>query len=180
MSMALNNRALGASLATKRGRAFEEILEEHCETLEKTGRAKIHKVDPPSKVVGRGPKAKVIYQANPFLDFVGSWTERDNRSIMLEAKSTAEHRLAIDTKKGGLTTAQIDSMRLWARAGTITALLWFRSDLQEMKVVNFETIDFAVACGNRSLRWDDFQPCTRGGSPFLRFDFLAELDRLNG
>lgn len=167
-------RATAASLATKRGKAFEETITSHCEAYRAQGRAKIHKVDPPSRVVGRGADAQVIYQENPFLDFVGTWTESGNRAIMLEAKSTAKHRLAIDTRKGGLTRDQITAMRDWARAGTVTALLWHRSDLQEIKVVGLETIDWAVANGARSLRWADFQPCLRGQG-YIRFDFLAEL-----
>jgi hypothetical protein len=172
MSMALTNRSIGAALATKRGKDFEDIMASHCLEFEKRGRAKIHKVDPPSKVIGKG---KVVYQANPFLDFIGTWTESGNRSLMLEAKSTSDHLLPIDTKKGGLTTKQIDHMRDWARAGTVTAVVWFRSDLRELKVVNFETIDYALAFGHRSMRWEDQPRCIRGTTPWLRFDILAEM-----
>lgn len=172
------SRSAASSLATKRGREFESILARICDCYRQSARAKIHKVDPPSKVVGRGSSARIIYGENPFLDFIGTWSERGNRSLMLEAKSTSKHLLAIDTKKGGLTRNQITSMISWRKAGTVTALLWYRSDLREVKVITLETIEFAVENGARSLRWEDFSKCSKGRDARVPFDFLTELDSI--
>ena len=87
------SRSAASALATKRGKEFEDILARICDCYRQSGRAKIHKVDPPSKMVGRGPGARIIYGVNPFLDFIGTWSERGNRSLMMEAKSTSNHRL---------------------------------------------------------------------------------------
>ena len=169
------SKSAASSLATKRGKEFEELLERICHCYWQAGRAKIHKVDPPTKVLGKG---RIIHLANPFLDFIGTWTERGNRSLMLEAKSTAKHLLAIDTKKGGLTRDQITAMTSWRKAGTVTALLWYRSDLREMKVITLETIEYAVNNGDRSMKWESFPKCSQGRDARVTFDFLSELDSI--
>jgi penicillin-binding protein-related factor A (putative recombinase) len=165
-------RTTGGKKARDNGSAAENLILSHCEAYLVQGRAKLEKVDPPTKVVNFGGKPKVIYQKNPFLDLVGTWTEKQGRALFLEVKSTTSKRLPI-SRDNGLTKVQIKHLREWRDAGAITALLWVHDGA--LKVISTETIDFAESCGNPSIPWSDFPLCRAGNSPFLRFDFLAEI-----
>ena len=101
-----------------RGKEFEEQVEKVLLQYQIAGVLRARKVDPPTRwVMGR-----LIPQANPFLDFVGVWTERAGRSVFFEAKETAEPRLAIGGN--GITATQRDSLVLWGLAGAVTFVLW--------------------------------------------------------
>jgi hypothetical protein len=115
---------------------------------------------------------KIIYLTNPFLDLVGAWTEKGGRACFLEVKSTVGQRLPIN-RSNGVTPKQLEALRDWRKAGAVTGVLWVRG--KDLKVITLETIEFAEACGHASLPWRDFPLCRRGNSPFLRFDFLAEI-----
>lgn len=166
-----SNRSIGASKARAAGNAFETLLEMIHDAYKEAGRAHIEKVDPPTKVVGKG---KVIYLANPFLDYVGSWKHRNGRMIVMEAKSTQKHRLQLGNEKGGLTANQIKAMGQWHYSGALTGLLWWHDN--QIKVISFETINHALMTGAKSLRWGDYPPCRRGPTANIQWDWLAELE----
>lgn len=168
-------RVAGGRRAKENGDAAEKLILDHCEEYRRQRRANLRKVDPPSKVVSFGGKPKIIYQANPFLDLVGVWTESAGRAVFLEVKSTEKHRLPV-SRPNGITGKQIESLQDWRDSGAVTGLIWVRCVPEPvLKVISLETIEFAEACGNASLPWDDFPVCRGGNSPFLRFDFLSEI-----
>lgn len=171
-----SKRAAGGKRARDNGESAESLILSHCDEYRREGRANLKKVDPPTKVVNFGGKPKVIFQENPFLDLVGAWTERAGRAIFLEVKSTTKRRLPI-ARPNGVTVKQLEALRDWNASGAVTGVLWVRMiDGQPvLKVISFETIDFAEDCGHASLPWDEFAICRKGNSPFLRFDFLTEI-----
>lgn len=79
---------------------------------------RIKKVEQPIRIFG----GRTIHLENPFLDFVGCWTERLGRSIFFEAKSTTKDRLQVGS--GGLSDKQLDSIHRWKVSGAVTFLLW--------------------------------------------------------
>lgn len=167
-----SKRVTGGKRARNNGNEAESLILALCEEYRAQGRANLKKVDPPSKVVKFGKETKIIYQANPFLDLVGTWTEKGGRACFLEVKSTVGERLSI-SRSNGVTPKQIESLRDWRDSGAVTGVLWVRA--KQLKVISLETIEFAIACGNVSLPWHNFPLCRAGRSPFLRVDFLAEL-----
>lgn len=103
-----------------RGKQFEKDLEEVFTFYEHRRLLVLRKVDPPTQFIGPG---KIIYKANPFLDFVGSWTERGGRMLVIEAKHTDNPKLDISSG-AGITTDQMHSLRRWHHAGAVAAVLW--------------------------------------------------------
>lgn len=165
-------RKAGGKRAKSNGDAAEELILALCESYRRQGRARLRKVDPPSRVVGRGNAKRIIYLENPFLDLVGVWSEKGGRALFLEVKSTKSPRLPI-ARKDGVTEKQIESLKNWRDSGAVTGVLWVRGC--DLKVITLETIEFAIACGHASLHWGGFPLCRSGNSPFLRYDFLAEI-----
>jgi len=167
---AATRRQAGGRKAKKAGDDSEGMVLGLCDEYLKQGRAKLEKVDPPTKVVGRPPR--IIYQRNPFLDLVGTWTEKQGRALFLEVKSTTSHRLPI-SRPNGLTKDQLGHLRAWSEAGATVALLWVHSG--GLKVITLETIEDAAGRENPSIPWGDFPLCRRGPLPSLRWDFLSEI-----
>jgi hypothetical protein len=165
-------RATGGKRARDNGNEAESLILGLCDEYRAQGRANLKKVDPPSKVVYKGGKPTIIYQANPFLDLVGPWTEKGGRACFLEVKSTAGQRLPI-ARPNGVTVKQLEALREWRESAAVTGVLWVHAN--DLKVITLETIEFAEGCGHASIPWRDFPLCRRGASPLLRFDFLAEL-----
>jgi penicillin-binding protein-related factor A (putative recombinase) len=108
------------------GKAFEEALTRTCEYYESRRLMRVRKVDPPTIVV----KGKVIMLKNPFLDFVGTWTECNGRAIMFEAKSTSKPVLPFGSS--GVSDAQLEAMRQWQAAGAIVFVLWQHGDMTRL------------------------------------------------
>lgn len=169
---ALTARREGGRRAKINGDDSETLILSLCAEYLKQGRARLEKVDPPSRVVGGGKFRRIIYLANPFLDLAGAWTEKDGRALFFEVKSTTKNRLPI-SRKNGVTEKQIAALVSWADAGATTALLWVHAG--GLKVISTATIEDACARGAPSIPWGDFPLCRRGTSPFLRWDFLSEL-----
>lgn len=141
------------------GHQFETDLLADCAQYQKAGVMRLKKVDNPIKTFGK----RVIHLKNPFLDFVGSWTERSGRMICIEAKASKGPKLPLGSK---LTTAQQDNLRLWERAGAVSFLIWnygsecriwtvamIEEEAKHRKHLKFEN-GIKVPVGDGFLRWD--------------------------
>jgi hypothetical protein len=153
------------------GTAFERQLETIFAAYLKQGRAKIEKVDPPTKVLGR----KVLFMPNPWLDFAGVWTERDGRTLLIEAKTTLKPTLELGGTHG-LTKAQWGNAMDWQRAGAMVLLLW-----EHKGEIRVTTPSMAMAdCreqDRKSLRWCDAHKLPQGIG-WVTFDPLTWAARL--
>jgi hypothetical protein len=166
----VTNSAKG-KLAKASGDALEAEIGLICEAYEKQGRAKIHKVDPPTRMVRQGRKVIAIPLKSPFVDWLGCWTENGKRMVHLESKNTGEPRLPI-LRDDGLKVSQYDNMVRWHRAGVITGVLWGHRG--QMKLISLPTIAAAIAAGHVSLKWRHHRLCSRGQG-LITWDFLTEL-----
>ena len=153
------------------GRAFENALEAIFTRYQSHNLLRLKKCEPPCKVIGFGPSRKVIFLPNPFLDFVGAWTERGGRWVALEAKSTSKPTLALNTDKG-LTVRQVDELRRWTIAGGATAVLW--EFCGEVRLVMPLTIAGTLA-RRKSLRWEESGKLVKPGLGLERWQILAAL-----
>lgn len=131
----------------------------------------LKKVDPPTKTIIQGGKPQTILLENPFLDFVGVWTERAGRLIVLEAKTTSEARLPMVT--GGLTQKQIDALRAWHNAGAAVGVIW------EFNLnwgwVSLPLIQKTLSGGRKSVPWEDAEIISQGECVLI--DFMRNLRR---
>lgn len=151
------------------GKAFEHELEFTCGAYARAGLATIKKVDPPTRIVGSGFRQKTIHLANPFLDYVGAWTERGGRALFIEGKSTSDHRLSIG-RDGGLTEAQVAALTAWRRAGAASFVLWqYQGRVVLLSCLN---VEIAIQEGKKSLAFDEGCPVPRGPAGMI-WDFLS-------
>lgn len=115
--------------ASNDGRPFEKEMEITAGGYHSRRKAVLKKVSPPTRIVfyrdeKTGEKRqRVIMLENPFLDFVGVWTERNGLALMIEAKSTSMHRLPFNGDKG-FHAGQWAAMKTWRLNGAATALVW--------------------------------------------------------
>jgi hypothetical protein len=92
---------------------------------QRTGAARIEKVDPPM-AFGRG---KIIAKKSPWLDFFGSW---NGSAITIEAKSRTmaptklpnDHWIRLRAKSNGMTDRQVDNLIAWGKSGAHSLILW--------------------------------------------------------
>jgi len=103
------------------GKPFETEITKTCAEYQSQGRLRMKKADPPVRVIGGGPYKRIIQLANPFLDLVGCWTERDGRAVFIECKSTQEPKLSLF---GNITENQYEAMHHWHHAGAVVFVLW--------------------------------------------------------
>jgi hypothetical protein len=148
------------------GRAFQKEIEITCGGYQSLRKATIRKVDPPTRLIGGGEKRRVMFLANPFLDFCGSWTERHGRALFFEAKSTATHRLRLGD--GGLTYTQQDVLRNWRHACAATFVLWQWSGRCCVFLPEMIPNDGGVT---KSLMFENGLPVPRGVGSII-WDFL--------
>lgn len=153
------------------GKDLQNTILRIARTYQDRNVCKIHKVDPPVRVVGFGAARKVIFMPNPFVDFIGSWTERGGRSIALEAKSTAKPTLPI-LQSGGITEAQYESLWSWRKSGAAVGVLWEYG--QEIRFAPLEALRAQLDAGVKHLKWDNATPVPRG-TGFCEFDFMQVL-----
>ena len=118
---------------------------------------------------------RVIYQPNPFLDFIGVWTALGGKPLFIEAKSTSGHRLSFGSG-GGFSEGQWSATHRWRSAGAACALVW---EFDE-RVVLFtpELLLVAQASGAKSLKHEDGLPVARGVGAIV-WDFLPVLEQAN-
>jgi len=176
------------------GKPFESEIERVLIQYQSAGILRMKKVDPPLRYIGPG---KVLHLANPFVDFVGCWTERGGRMIAMECKSTkrkpkpnretfAEPRLPLGEVfaeprlplgDGGLTERQVDALRHWSAAGAVAFLLWRHGDA-DTALIPWPAIRAVVAAGQRRhLLWSD-GVLVRRGLGFVTVDFVAEMRKV--
>jgi len=158
------------------GKQFESCVETVLRQYQSRGLFRARKVDPPARVLGTGAARRVIFQANPFLDYVGVWCERKGRAVFFEAKSTAEARLPFGGDHG-LTGAQIESMRHWHAHGAITFCLWEVRGVARVSLITLGNLDAARKDGMKSLTWNYAEEVPKG-TGFVVFDFLVILRKL--
>lgn len=160
-------------MARNLGTSFEQEIERSCGTYAMNRIAKIHKCDPPTKVIGK----KIIYIENPFPDFVGSWTEKNGRALVFEAKRTEKAMLAV-SERSGLKFDQLNQLDNWARGGAFAALLWQHKG--ETRAMTVPQIRRALReSGRKSLTWDQASILPRGNG-WVRYDFLLWARNLTG
>ncbi len=159
--------------ARNNGKTFEALLTRIFTAYEDRGIATLRKVDPPTRVVGKPPRQRVIYLENPFLDYVGV-QRATGRALFIEAKSTMEPRLEIGTEKTegrGLSLPQINNMERWNQAGAGVCVLWGYGDA--IRLVTLQQIHRS-AVTRRSVPWDDAWHIPQGPG-FIIYDFLPLL-----
>lgn len=156
------------------GRSFQKEIERTCGGYQSRRAATIRKVDPPTRLIGTGANRKVIFLANPFLDFVGTWTARHGRAIVLECKSTQTHRLPF-RRSGGLTDEQLGTIKTWRHAGAAVALLWRWNE--RVALFTPEQLVAFEAAAVKSLLHESGVLVPRGEGNVV-WDFLAVLERL--
>lgn len=155
------------------GRWLQDEITRICEHYAQRNTARIKKVDPPSRITGTGAKRRTIYMLNPFVDFIGAWTQRAGRAIAIEAKSTAEPSLPI-CQDGGITKNQWDLLNEWRRAGAAVGVLWgYRT---EIRFVPFEALRAQLNATPpvKHVKWEHATPIPQGLG-FCSFDFLVTL-----
>lgn len=151
------------------GRNLQEMIKASCEAYRSRGLGKIEQVIPPGRVVfdkNRPKVPKFIPQANPFLDFIGTYS---GRCVSIEAKSTKKHRLAIGGS-GGIRKKQCDAIIEWLNAGAITFVIW-EFEGKHLYVPGIEVIK-ALERGEKSLVAERFIPIPQGES-FCLIDFAS-------
>lgn len=156
------------------GTEFEEILHTQHDAYAARGVASLEKVTQPIKVFGPPGRQKVIHLANPFLDFVGVWKERDGRAIFLEAKVTSQPRLAL-ADDDGLKTHQLNALQRWHDAGAAVGLLWHHRG--RTRFFPLGTIWAARESGRKSLAWADGLDLEQDGD-LVFWDYMPILRRL--
>lgn len=153
------------------GRGFQKEIETTCGAYQSRRTATIRKVDPPTRVVGTGAARRVIFVANPWLDFAGSWTSKGGRAIFFEAKSTATHRLKLGD--GGLTETQVAALETWRHANAAAFVLWQWSG--RVALFTPAAVLAAISRGDRSLVHEDGRQVPRGIGSVV-WDFLPVAD----
>ncbi len=157
------------------GRSFQTRIETVLLQYQSKGLLRCKKVDPPVKVLGFGKARRVIFLRNPFLDYVGTWTESGGRAVFFEAKSTSEPRLPFGGG-AGVTADQLQVMKLWAQAGAAVFGLWeWRNNgVRFLTLHNFQAAD---SCGSKSIKWGSQESgaLVSAGTGFVLFDFLDNM-----
>ena len=165
------------SKAKNNGTAFESHIKLAAEGYAAQGRATLEKADPPTAIRYKGPGKPFVQQLeNPFLDFLGVWTERGGRALFIEAKSTEEHRLPI-CRDNGLTSKQVAALQRWHDAGAVVGVVWHHRG--EWRLVTLSLIEMVRAEGSASLRWADAMTLPRG-TGLIQYDFLTALACIYG
>jgi penicillin-binding protein-related factor A (putative recombinase) len=161
------------------GRAFQGEFERTAAGYQSRGIASFEKVDPPVRIIWPMDKAtgkpvqRVIFQTNPFLDYVGVLTSRHSRAIFIEVKSTASHRLAFN-RDNGLKSTQWSAMKRWRSAGAACGLLW----QWNFRVCLFtpEMILLCEKAGAKSLVWEEGLTVAAGTGEVI-WDFIPVLEK---
>lgn len=168
------------SAATRRARAnpkaghqFEHEIETSIRHYASQGILCLKPTAPPVRVIGWGQQRRVIFLPNPFLDFIGAWTECGGLLLAIEAKETSEGRLAVNNRNGGVDRRQFDAMRMWESAGGVAIVLW-RSPCG-VRLLAMGDLRNAVAKGQRLRDTDGI--LVNAGPKWCPIDFIAALRR---
>lgn len=151
------------------GKRFERLFKQVADEYKYRRVLRMEKCDPPTRIVGPG---KILFLENPFADFVGSWTERGGRSILLEAKSTQDDRLPMGT--GKLSDKQIEWLYRWHCAGAVVGVVWEAAF--KVGFLPIGKIKQIADSGRRHLKFEDADNVPQGRGLIL-FDFVQNLRR---
>lgn len=132
--------------------------------------AKIHKVSPPSIVI-YNPVLRVVMLENPYLDYIGTWTSRDGRTISIEAKSTEKPSLTI-CQDGGITDRQYAALHAWHQSGAAVGVLWGYQE--RIRFVTIAALTSQIQAGVKHIKWDQVQPIPTGLG-FITHDYIRSL-----
>lgn len=164
---------------TNQGKWLELTIKQAALEYQRQGRLSLEKVDPPMRVMGTGPHRRTVMLPNPFLDFVGTWTEQCGRAIFIEAKSTADPRLPIvdeGVKTAGLKFKQIQALKRWRAAGAAVGVLWGYQE--QLRFIPMQAIESQQRNGIKHLKWDNATPIPRGYG-WVVFDWIRPLADYN-
>lgn len=153
------------------GKWLQDEIDAIAKDYQRRGILTLKKVDPPTRVIP-GPRPKVIMLENPFLDFIGTWTERQGRCLVLEAKSTEEPKLTI-CNSGGLSERQWNALHAWETAGAVTGVLWGYREA-EIRFVPMAALRAQWRSEAKHIKWENATPIPRG-TGFCTWDFAAVL-----
>ena len=158
------------------GKDLEKRITQIAKIYEANKRALIHKCDPPSRTFNVKGKTFTTLLRNPFPDFVGTWTERGGRALLIEAKSTQHPRLPIMCKSGGVTIDQVNHLTHWHHSGAAVGIVW-EHELR-WKFVSIEQVHQTLKLkrGNqprKSIRWDEAIEVPQDGMNYM--DFLKNI-----
>ena len=150
------------------GRPFQTLLESILKQYQSDGRLRMKKVEPPTRIV----RGRILYLENPFLDYIGCWSDRGGRLVTFEAKSTRESRLPLWSN--GVTKKQIDVLRLWESAGSVAFVLWEYSG--DVRLIRYSAIKEALV-ERKHLKLEDGVLVPRG-EKWIMHDFLKVMEEL--
>lgn len=159
------------------GKVFEKEIETTAAGYHNRRIAVLRKVDPPVRLIyyfdktTQTKKTRTIFMANPFLDFVGIWSARGGRMLLVEAKSTATHRLPLN-RDGGLTKEQVATIKTWRIAGAAVCVVWQWAG--KVCLWTPEMLRAAEDQGDKSLEFEAGLSVERGEGNVV-WDFLPVL-----
>lgn len=160
-----------ASNARNDGRGFEEQMSKTCAAYFHARVMRLEKCEPPARILYKPGGRDVIFLENPFLDFVGTWTERSGRAVLIEAKSTSEPRLSLG---GKLTDKQIEWLERWHLAGAAVGVVWeFVGQGARFLPVGQIVETFKM---RKHVKWEEAEPIAQGRG-FVLHDFAHNLRR---
>lgn len=150
---------------TGRGKWLESEIASLSKLYRRDKICDIEKVDPPTRMINKGGKAITINLANPFLDFIGTWTERGGRTIILEAKESVHPRLPVGVERGdGVSATQMGLLTRWERSGAAVGILWSRGG--KIRFVSMAQAAAALSTGRKSVQWREaYKTPPIGGHP---------------
>ncbi len=150
------------------GKPFEKQIIDVADIYERNGVLALSKADPPTRIV---PVNRIIYLANPYLDFVGCWQERGGRALFIEAKSTDKPELDLNSD-GGLSETQVKNFRRWVGAGAAVGLLWEHKG--QVVFVKWPTIEERLRAHKNKIHFHHGE-AVKQGTGFVLYDFAVNL-----
>lgn len=153
---------------------FEANVKRVLEHYRQRNILRMEKVGPPARIMGGGLRRNVIFMENPFMDFVGTWTERGGRMLAIEAKSTQDGKLVM-AEAGNLKDKQIEWLQRWHAAGAAVGILWeWRGT--GWRFIPLGNLMAVVKTGRRHIKWDESCAIPRmSGHPQAHHDFICNL-----
>lgn len=168
--------------ARNTGKEFEKQILDVLVQYQSSGVMRLKKVDPPVRVVGSGAFRRILFLSNPWLDWVGCWTQRGGRAVLIEAKSTADPKLPFLTS-GGLTQTQFDTLRNWHNCGAATGILWqFDGQVKFIPGAGVITLieNWKWGMSYKYVPWgaDVTGPVLKKTGKFVHFDFAERMGKI--
>lgn len=155
---------------TNSGKPLEKLVDMIAKEYDRQHVARLRKCDPPTAYV----RGHVVNLRNPWPDFVGSWTSKGGRLLMVECKSTAEDFLPVGSS--GVRDEQVEALTSWAVAGAACFVLWSSSDLSKLRLIPIDTLIHRLTTPGAVKRIRDGQPGVwpvDRGTGRIVFDFLS-------